>query len=75
MEKNLKVIVHAFWDDEARVWVAESEAQFGLATEAATLDRLQEKLPGMVSDLLPDGFQGDVEIELVTTSHQVIAAE
>ena len=71
----MKIVIHAHWDDRARVWVAESENEFGLATEAKTLDRLQEKLPGMVSDLLPDDFQGDVQIELVTRSEQVIAAE
>ena len=75
MEKLLKVIVRAQWDDEANVWVGVADNEFGLATEAKTLDLLRAKLPGMVSDLLPDEFEGEVEIELIASSTQLIAAE
>lgn len=44
--------VHAFWDDEARVWVATSDDVEGLATEACDLERLVDKLTGMIPDLL-----------------------
>ena len=36
--------VKSFWDEEARVWVAESDDVPGLATEAETIELLIEKL-------------------------------
>lgn len=65
--------VGAFWDLEARVWVATSEEVPGLATEAATLESLTQKLRTMVPELLqlngviPDDQNSVVTIEL--TSH------
>lgn len=44
--------VRAFWDAEARVWVAESDDVPGLITEADTLERLQAKLNVMIPELL-----------------------
>ena len=44
--------VHALWDDEAKVWVATSEDVPGLATEADTMERLIEKLKGLIPELL-----------------------
>jgi len=44
--------VKAEWDDEASVWVAEGEDVPGLVTEAATLERLMEKLRVMVPEML-----------------------
>jgi len=44
--------VQADWDPEAGVWVATSEDVPGLATEAATLEALTEKLRAMVPELL-----------------------
>ena len=54
------LIVRAFWDDEAAVWVASSDDVPGLATEGETMERLVEKLKVMVPELLeangyPDG--------------------
>jgi len=45
-------VVHATWDDEAKVWVAQSEDVPGLVTEAENLDALMEKLRVMVPELL-----------------------
>ncbi len=45
-------IVTAFWDAEAQIWVAESEDVPGLATGAATLDELVDKLNTMIPELL-----------------------
>ena len=45
------LIVNANWDDEAKVWVAESDAVPGLATEAASLDALVAKLREMIPEL------------------------
>jgi predicted RNase H-like HicB family nuclease len=46
--------IQAFWDDEARVWVAQSSQVPGLCTEAATLELLSEKIQGMIPELLDD---------------------
>ncbi len=45
-------LVRATWDDEAKVWVAESDDVPGLVTEAATPDQLAAKLRTLVPDLL-----------------------
>ena len=44
--------VLAFWDEEAHVWVAESDDVPGLITEAATLEALSAKLEVMIPELL-----------------------
>ncbi len=49
--KTPEIQVSAFWDDEASVWVAQSE-QPGLVTEADTLEHLLEKLATLVPELL-----------------------
>jgi len=69
----MKVLVEAYWDDEAQVWVASSVEDIGLVTEADTVEKLSAKLAQMVPDLLDDQ-PGPFEIELVTRSHQTIAA-
>jgi Domain of unknown function (DUF1902) len=61
------IVVQATWDPEASVWVAES-ADLPLVTEAATIDALWAKLPGMIQDLLEDeddGQEMDIPVELV----------
>lgn len=47
-----QLTVTALWDDEAGVWVAESEDVPGLVTEAATIERLVEKLRVMIPEML-----------------------
>lgn len=44
--------IKAIWDDEARVWVAESEEVPGLVAEAASLDGLKAKLDVLIPELL-----------------------
>lgn len=44
-------LIVATWDDEAGVWVAESDDIPGLATEAATKEQLEEKLRTMIPEL------------------------
>lgn len=46
--------VRAFWDEEANVWVAESDDVPGLATEASGLDELRKKLVIMIPELLTE---------------------
>jgi len=63
--------VRADWDSEAEVWVATSEEVPGLATEAATLEALAEKLRIMIPELLeanrtaPGEAWDDLSFELV----------
>ena len=45
------ITVHAFWDDEARVWVAESAHVPGLVAESPTIDALVEKLQDLIPEL------------------------
>jgi len=44
--------VNVIWDDEAKVWVAESDDIPGLITEAETQTELENKLRVMVPELL-----------------------
>jgi hypothetical protein len=46
------ILVRAVWDDEANVWVATSDDVTGLVTEAASIEVLAAKLPGLIADLL-----------------------
>ena len=50
--KNNEYEIHAFWDKEASVWVAESTDVKGLVTEADTFEELREKLQRMIPELL-----------------------
>ena len=49
---NRTFIVTAQWDEEARVWVAQSDDVPGLVTEAESESKLIEKLRSMVPELL-----------------------
>jgi predicted RNase H-like HicB family nuclease len=61
MQKPL--LVRADWDEEAQVWVTESDEVPGLATEAATVEALITKLKDMIPELLElNGVPGDGEI-------------
>ena len=44
--------IDAFWDQEAQVWVAQSEDVPGLVTEASTIEVLTDKLKQMIPELL-----------------------
>lgn len=64
------IVVRATWDDDARVWTAESSDLPGLVAEAASLDELDNKLPNLILDLLDaDNHQEDIDIpvEVVAT--------
>jgi predicted RNase H-like HicB family nuclease len=53
--------VNAFWDEDAQVWVAESEDIPGLATEAGSLEALTEKLRQIIPELLQLNHLIDVD--------------
>lgn len=61
--------VTATWDADALVWVATSDDVPGLATEAATLEALGDKLRLLVPELLDANgcmpIMGQVTVELV----------
>ena len=44
--------IHALWDEDAHVWVAESDDVPGLVTEAETVEQLICKLQGLIPELL-----------------------
>jgi hypothetical protein len=50
--KHRTIIVRAYWDPEAEVWVATSTDIDGLATEASSLEALSKKVLIMVTELL-----------------------
>ena len=70
----MKVIVRAFWDDEARVWVAVADGELGLVTEAKSMEELNRKLPVIAQDLLDGEYNGPIDIELLITNQLVDAA-
>ena len=47
-----RISVNAFWDDEAGMWVAESDDVPGLVAEAATVEELSIKLESLIPELL-----------------------
>ena len=44
--------IRAVWDDEASVWVADSDDVPGLIAEAATLESLMAKLEALIPELM-----------------------
>jgi hypothetical protein len=70
-----KVIVEAIWDEEARVWVAESDDVPGLATGAASLELLAEKLRLLVPELLEaNHLVSQVSIQ-IQAQRELVAAD
>jgi predicted RNase H-like HicB family nuclease len=75
------VRVEAFWDEEARVWVASSNDVPGLITEADTMEHLMHKLKIVIPELLQangllnDPGTIDIPIHLFGKWQEVIKAE
>lgn len=74
---EMTIQVRAFWDAEAKVWVAESDDVPGLVTEAPSVDGLIEKLKVLIPELLAENglpAAGDIPFRLVSeieiASHQ-----
>ena len=73
--------VEAFWDEEARVWVASSNDVPGLITESDTMEHLMQKLKILIPELLqangllsePDVT--DIPIHLLGKWQEVIKAQ
>ena len=63
------LVVKAMWDDEAKVWVAESDDVPGLVAEASTAEQLIEKLAVLIPELLEangDPARDEVVFKLLT---------
>lgn len=50
--KHSSIVVRALWDSEAQVWVASSSDIDGLSVEAETIEALNAKVLGAISDLI-----------------------
>ena len=74
----MKCIVEAFWNDEAKVWVATSNNVPGLATEADNLDILTAKLKVIIpelliaNDVILSNYSGQISFELITRRQELI---
>jgi hypothetical protein len=58
---QMTITVRAAWDSEAKVWYVQDSNVLGLHIEAETREKLYEKLPGAIEDLLRSGER---EVEL-----------
>lgn len=58
--------VRAHWDDDAKVWWAESDEVPGLASEAPTLEELDENVRAIAPELLAlnKGVEGTFQIQM-----------
>lgn len=68
--------VHAFWGNQAMVWVASSDEVPGLATEADTCEELIQKLKTLIPELLTLNGQTPsqpVPFELLTRRFELAA--
>jgi Domain of unknown function (DUF1902) len=52
------VRISAEYDEEAKVWVAQSD-DIPLVTEADTVEQLLARIPGLIQDLVEDGDTRD----------------
>lgn len=75
---NNHFVVEATWDDEAEVWVAESDEVPGLVTEADSRAHLIEKLTVLIPELLELNhypFDRNREIDLLVRFRRKSANE
>ena len=71
----MKLFIRATWDDEARVWVAESDDVPGLVLESGSLDALIERLRYALPEMLAlNGTDPDaVEMNIVSQRLEQVA--
>nr|VFJ68999.1 MAG: protein of unknown function (DUF1902) [Candidatus Kentron sp. DK]VFJ69540.1 MAG: protein of unknown function (DUF1902) [Candidatus Kentron sp. DK] len=78
MPARKTIHVKAIWDDEAKVWVAESDDVPGLVTEASAWDRLMEKLRVLIPELLEangmleEGAESEIPFHLLSERRETI---
>ena len=74
---NKLFFIRAEWDKEAAVWVATSDDVPGLATEAATMEALSDKLGDLVPELLAlNGYAvaGEIAYEVLARKLSITRA-
>lgn len=71
----MSLTIRATWDDEARVWVAESDDVPGLVLESGSLDALIERLRYAVPEMLAlNGTRQDaIEMSIVSQRLERVA--
>jgi len=71
------VFIRAEWDEEAAVWVATSDDVPGLATGAASIEALSDKLGDLVPELLAlSGYvvAGEIAYEVLARKRPITRA-
>jgi predicted RNase H-like HicB family nuclease len=71
--ESREIVVKATWDEEARVWVAESDDVPGLITEAESSEALIEKLKVLIPELLEANqciLSGEKFLNVLIDSHR-----
>ncbi len=66
--------IHVAWDDEAKAWYVQDSDVPGLCIEAATLERMAERLAEIIPELLEaNGVHpaNDVPFELLAARHGI----
>jgi hypothetical protein len=70
------ITVNVAYDPEIDVWYVKASSLAGLNVEAKTVDKLIDKLPGAVTDLLEESGRPeskDISIDLVTrVRHRIL---
>ena len=68
------IVVQVAYDAEAKVWWIEKSDLFGLHAEGATLEELRDKLPGMITELIPDNeptwINHDIDVEIMALGRE-----
>lgn len=70
------VTVKACYDPDAGVWFVEESDLPGLSAEAATIEALAEKLPGMIIDLIEENGTADgIDVPIELVAHRSLSAK
>lgn len=75
--KKTSIVVNATWDEDAKVWFAQSADILGLATEADTLESLRQKVLVMIPELIElNGLETDlsnIPVRIVAEQSALVA--
>lgn len=75
--KKTSIVVNATWDEDAKVWFAQSADILGLATEADTLESLRQKVLVMIPELIAlNGLETDlsnIPVRIVAEQSALVA--
>jgi predicted RNase H-like HicB family nuclease len=79
--RSKDINVEAFWNEDARVWVASSNDVPGLITESDTMEQLMQKLKILIPELLQangllsESDVTDIPIHLLGKWQEVIKSQ